>query len=455
MGMKIENSYLADGAFLIETTGARFEYVKGELKIYQGLDKNNRRLLSTFTLDDEPYFVKAEASDDHVLFWSEKINLGIYGDSTCILSPKVKQQLKCRGNFKPDYEGRHKGELLLIDDKGGMEIYPQRYEADYKINKINLGKPDWIADYELNAGERVMIAAFPGRKFDWEKSFNSHFAIMYPGAKTKARTEGKEFPLPPKSALKELSKHLDIIIISFLGLYKNMEDCGPYIIANEAEFARFTNDCHEVGIKCVVYASAYYHYRKSKDIELYFKEVTALRDKYGVDGVFIDALICDFKRGPKIDNKIMSFETIRRLRELFGSDGVIVFHGTHGGTPVSTIPNVDTYSDVTMSGENVLFESISDPYMKYQVRKYGISNTIAVMAPGRQTKGMSKKEYIDIMLALNGRYFWWIPLFRNQTYQSKTKIWNTSADSNYIYYLGQLEKLKKAYMGKKKAPKQK
>ena len=36
-GMKIEKTYFAEGSFLVVTTGARFEYVKGELKMYQGL----------------------------------------------------------------------------------------------------------------------------------------------------------------------------------------------------------------------------------------------------------------------------------------------------------------------------------------------------------------------------------------------------------------------------------
>lgn len=119
MGMKIESPYLADGAFLIETTGSRFEYVNGELKLYQGLDKNTRRLLTTLSFENNYNFIKVESTNDHILLWSTNLNLGIYGDSTCIIAPKIKQQLKCRGNFNPDYEGRHKGELLLIDDKGG------------------------------------------------------------------------------------------------------------------------------------------------------------------------------------------------------------------------------------------------------------------------------------------------------------------------------------------------
>ena len=43
MGMKIEKAYFDSGDFSIETTGAKFEYVKGQLKLYQGLDVNNRR----------------------------------------------------------------------------------------------------------------------------------------------------------------------------------------------------------------------------------------------------------------------------------------------------------------------------------------------------------------------------------------------------------------------------
>ncbi|MCX5638241.1 MAG: hypothetical protein NTX52_11205 [Planctomycetota bacterium] len=196
MGMKIESSYFANKAFLVETTGAKFEYVKGELKIYQGLKAQSRRLLSTIRFDNEPNFVKAESNDDHILFRSDSIDMDIYGDSTCIISPKMKQGLSCKGNFQPDYEGRYKdkGELLLIDDKGGMEIYPQRYEAGYKINKIELGRLDWVADYELNAGERVMIAAFPGRPFDWEKSFKSNFFLTTGGLRNWTGYEFGEMP---------------------------------------------------------------------------------------------------------------------------------------------------------------------------------------------------------------------------------------------------------------------
>jgi hypothetical protein len=80
--MKIVSVYFDDGAFLIVTTGARFEYAAGELKIYQGLGSDvDRRLVATMTIGDVNEFEKVKSNDDHVLFWSEKVNIGIYGDS--------------------------------------------------------------------------------------------------------------------------------------------------------------------------------------------------------------------------------------------------------------------------------------------------------------------------------------------------------------------------------------
>ena len=49
--MKIKSVYESEGAFLIETTGARYEYAAGELKIFQGPHKDRRRLLSTIMFD--------------------------------------------------------------------------------------------------------------------------------------------------------------------------------------------------------------------------------------------------------------------------------------------------------------------------------------------------------------------------------------------------------------------
>ena len=433
MNMRIESSYFNDGAFLVETTGARFEYVKGQLKIYQGLDAKNRRLLSTITFDNEPNFIKVKASNDHILLWSKDLNLGIYGDSTLIVSPKNKQQLKCRGNFKPDYEGRYKGELLLIDDLGGMEIYPQRYEAGYKIKKIELGKQDWIADYELKAGERVMIAAFPGRTFDWDVSFKSNVIINSAGF-DKSKSPFQAGILPSDSLLTQWSNFFNIVVLVYNSVYKNRQPGGPYDVANETEYERVIQTAHSKGMKVATYTSLFYWYLESgTDVDAYINAIKILKDKYNIDGVYIDGLLFDQYR--KFDNKITNWETIRRLRQMFGAQGAIVFHGTHHGTHLgvatATVPNIDSYCTITYTGEGVKFKDANDPYVKYQVRKYGISNTIGSWITYSTPDVLTERQLIAAHINMNGR-----KLYSEYDFTQKK-------EADFKYYLKQIAILKK------------
>jgi hypothetical protein len=427
MNMRIKSVHFADGAFFVETTGARFEYEKGQLKLYQGLDEVNRRLLSTITFDNEPNFVKVEDNNDHILFWSKDLNLGMYGDSTLIIFPKSNQRLKCLGKFKPDYEGRYKGEVLLIDDKGGMEIYPQRYEAGYKISQIELGKIDWIADYELNVGERVMIAAFPGRPFDWEKSFQSNVMFVH------------GYPVQLKHILKtnfmkNVSDIFNVVAIWHAGFYKANKYgswVGPYVVAEPGLFKIFVRSAHRKRLKVMVYCSYVYHYDQYKDPELFFDEIKDLKTNFDIDGVYIDGMRCDIAP-KKLDDKIDNWEMLRRLRELFGSDGYIMLHGTALGTPVGTSPPVDSYCDSVLNGENIPFQSLDDPYVKYHVRKYGISNTVALWKPGSHPESISDRAILDALLAMQGRERYWF----DGSFDSYRQL-----SPDYRYYLEQLNKL--------------
>lgn len=443
MGMRIESTHFAEDAFLIETTGARFEYVKGCLKLYQGLDPVNRRLLSEIEFDNDPNFTMVQSTQDHVLFWSKDLNIGIYGDSTLIVSPKKKQTLTCTGYFKPDYEGRYKGELLLIDDAGGMEIYPQRYETGYKIRKIELGKTDWIADYALDAGERVMIAAFPGRPFDWEKSFKCNIVTT-----CGSMGFGRDNPygqMPSDRTIRRWAINFHIITMFFSGLYENAtingveNPAGPYIIANKPEFKRFLSTAHEVGLKVIVYSSMYEYAKNSSDFNVFFNQIDEIRKEFGIDGVYIDGLTFG-----KEDNKIANWKVIRRFREVFGAEGKIELHATHLGQPTATSPNIETYCDAVLDGEGIEFNSIDDPYIKYHVRKYGISNTVALWKTGKHPKSITDKQITDALIKMNGRKDWggfvvtatpppdWPP--HNGKY-----VWANIMQDDYLYYLKMLK----------------
>jgi hypothetical protein len=446
-GMRIEGAYQADGAFLVSTTGARFEYAAGKLKIYQGLGNDvSRRLVATMTIEDVNEFEKVESNDDHVLFWSEKLNIGIYGDSTCILAPKQTLSIRIKGNFKPDYEGRYNGELLLIDDFGGIDIYPQWHETGYEVKDIELGKRDWTAFYNLNPGERVMIAAFPARAFDWGKSFKSQMVFLQ-----EAMGRGKYNPdgqtLPDNVFLK-WSRFIDIVVM-WDQIYRDADYRGPYVIGNEPDFRRALKTCQEAGMKVIAYTSPYANYLIHKSSEPCYEQMKHLRDRYGIDGVYMDGLRGDYGYGETCD-KIVNWEMVRRVRQLFGPDGVIVFHGTHGGNAVATAPNIDTYCDITLYGENIPFKSVDDPYVRYQVRKYGISNAIAIWVPGPHPDSITTKDMIDAMLKMNGRYFWWGE-GGLRTGQPPPNNWKVQPGPMFRYYMGELEKIKQSYRSRKKS----
>jgi hypothetical protein len=449
MGMKIEGSFFAEKAFLIETTGARFEFVKNNIKIYQGLDIYDRRLLATLFFENEPNFIKVESNEDHILFWEKDLNIGIYGDSTLIISPKQDQSFKVDGNFKPDFEGQYKGEILLIDDKGGMEVYPQRYEAGYEITKLELGKVNWIAHYELTAGERVMVAAFPGRAFDWDFSFRCN--TVFTCGSTGLGYGNPYGQMPSDETIEAWSKNFNICAMFFFGFYEKnptfgtARPDGPYIVANKSEFKRFITTAHNNNLKVIAYCSLYYFVQKNGNFDLFFNQIEALKKDFHIDGVYIDGLACD-NEGNKIDNKIMNWEMVRRFRELFKSSGVIYYHGTVLNSEVAPMPNVESNCDLVLFGENVPFESLNDPYINYQVKKYGISNTVATWKRGKHPNSITEKDIIDKILLMNGRERWGGYIKTKTPPENNKYKWPEWLYGEYPYYLNKYNNLKKHYI---------
>lgn len=433
-GMEITEICSNGKDFSIKTTGAMFKITSGRLKIYQGLKE--QRCLARAYFDSSIEFKLVNQCKDHVLFYSPQLNIGIYGDSTCILAPKEDFDIQIIGNFKPEYEGNVNGELLLIDSLGGIEIYPQRYEGDYTVNEITLGTKKWVADYTVKPNERVMIAAFPGRPFNWEQSFKSNLVVTSGGHGT---NDGHPFGfgvLASNSIIEEWSKFAHIIAVHWNGLWLDKRPHGPYILANKPELERMISTAHSYGMKVIVHCSLFYFYRTHHDIESFYEQVKAVHKEVGTDGVYIDGLLFDVN-SEQNDDKIANWEMIRRFRQLFGPEGIIVYHGDSKGTLVSTIPNVDTYCDITHYGEGVSFSSVDEPYIKYQINKYNISNTVGVWMrhEGEQPSDISDNEITDAIINMNCRDWW-------NGYAYWRRI---TPDRSYSYYLDRLKELQWAY----------
>jgi len=459
-GMEIVQDHFTDGAFLVVTTGARYEYAPGRLDIYQGLGTVKRHLATVLLSlvhdeDDQPppepiRFEKVTATKDHALYWSEAVNIGIYGDSTCLIGPKQPLQVSFRGHFRPDYNGRYLGELLLIDDLGGMEIYPQRYEAGYRVKKIELEREDWQAEYVLQPNQRAMLAAFPGKPFDWDYYFNSEMLATYGSL---GKGVGNPYgQMPPDERIEEWSKQFQILFLAERGIYVNEnEPSGPYRVANPTEFRRLMRTAKRWGLKVVPYTSPFYHVLRYNTLTQYFEQVCDLVNEYAIDGVYLDGL--PFGYGARrLDNKIAAWECIRRLRSLFGTDGVLVYHGTHKDGPsmrglqTAAIPNIGAYCNIVLMGEGIPVHSLDDDYLNYQVRQYGISNSIGIWLSGsRDTSRITRQQVTNKMLEIFGHELAWASAPVLSASLQAYPRWGSGMTPYYTYYKTQLEKLRRDY----------
>lgn len=450
LGMRIGAVQTGAEPVRVETTGGRFEYAGGVLRVFQGLAEP-RRCVATLTLGGAPVLEAREQTDDHVLFRSPAVNVGVYGDSTLILAPLVELRLTCRGAFKPEYEGRQAGELLLIDAWGGLAIYPQRHETGYTVHEVALGRSEWVADYTLRPGQRVMLAAFPGRPFDWERSFRTESVIVY-GSMGKG--VGNPYgEMPPDRVIEAMARNFNILIPWHLGLYEDGSAEPPHVIVNEAEFRRLVQTAQRLGMKVAPYSSLFAHVRRCGEAEGYYDFVRTLVERYGVAGIYIDGMCFDYHLS-KLDDKIANWEMIRRLRELLGRDRVIVFHGTHLGTPTATMPNVDTYCDATVFGEGVAFAAVDDPYVRFQVRKYGISNTVAYWlyrsADGKVPRGLTWQQCVDALVRMNGRDLTFSHVAVHEAPKDNKYVWDDGMTNYHRYYLERLAPVKREYLDRRR-----
>ena len=333
MGMEIKNVNNVEDGYSVVTTGAVFQIQKNRVQIFQRIAKS--RKLALLQWSKSTNFKIIDRCSDHVVVQGDGLMVTIYGDSTCILHTASADTLRIQGEFLPEYIGRFGGELLLIDHYGGVQICSDRNRNNYPINAQCQANMPWQASYHLEKSERLMVAAFPERSFDWEKSFASN--IIFTQA-AQGRSYGK---MPPKRLMRRWAENFQIMVIWHNGLYipsnSGVTYAGPYDIADPIAFKEGIETAHCMGLKMIVYTSFYYFDEKHGNIDTYIEQIQKLKDNYGIDGVYIDGLLTEID-GHVHDQVFINWEIVRRLRKIFGQDGVIVYHGTAFGHAVATMP---------------------------------------------------------------------------------------------------------------------
>lgn len=436
-GMVVEDVDFADGGFNVSMRGASFQYDPNNcLLVARQRIGVERQVLRIHFQEPDVRFESVTSTLDSVILDSEYLSLGIYGDSTLIINPRKNIHINIQGFFAPDYVGyskNHEGELILIDDFGGVEMLPQREEAGYEVEILSpIKQNNWEITYALQVDQRIMLAVFPGKNFDEKMYLNN--SIVHTSGSTERKTVLSKGGMPPDSVLMHWKRYVNTIVIHSTGLYWGMNDTGkvkynypertpgkwafsgPYQPVDPFEVIRFLNSAHSLNMKVLAYVSPLFHY-KTPDSDAFIEDVKQLLNNYEFDGLYIDTLYHAAGKGFP-DDKIKNWTLMRQLREIVGGDGLLFLHGTGDRSETSAVPNVDALADFTMYGELVPFKKWSDPYIQYKVRKIGISNSIAFIKADKADPGISQMDIINQMLSMKGMARWvaYSPWFTEEIY---------------------------------------
>jgi hypothetical protein len=146
------------------------------------------------------------------------------------------------------------------------------------------------------------------------------------------------------------------------------------------------------------------------------------KDRYGTDGFYFDGL------GRK-NEWPWSYYFIRHVREMVG-DACIYTHSTlnpPANSPSIYCPFIDTYSDFQLRGEGQVIEGVDDPYLRWVVSTWNISNSIPTLK-GDKMEGTTLKERTEAMLDLHGRARWPYPGYREEVDQLFTEWYFPTLD---------------------------
>jgi hypothetical protein len=250
---------------------------------------------------------------------------------------------------------------------------------------------------------------FPPKPFPWEQSFDDR--IVHSNR------------YPADDAIRSWSKYCNVLVLH-QNIYRGGSSRGPYVIADEKEYRRVISTAQASGMQVLPYFNpgAYSVQNVDKALDLLREHY----ERYKFDSFYFDGLYRSAE-WPK------SYYFIRRIRELVGTK-VIYTHSTlnpPANSPSIYCPFIDAYSDFLLRGEGQTIRGVDDPYLRYVVGTYNISNTIATLK-GDKMKGVDQKGQLEVMLKLHGRARWPYPgsnkerddLFRNWYFPTLDRMEN-------------------------------
>lgn len=393
MGMRVEDVAQADDAIAVTTTGAKLEFSAGGSSLVATQRIPEERALVRFDFNPPLGALTVGRSDEDVcVLEGDECALSVNPDGLIAFGTNRRIEITATSAIVPEHYVMMSDNLLAIDELGGFCIYPeQRLEFDTEPSVFTVLPDDtsaagWSGTLSAEARKIVALGVFPPRPFPWEQSFEDRIA------------HSNHFPTD--EAIRWMAQYCNIMVLH-QSIYEGASSSGPYIIKDDAEYARVIATAHDAGMQVLPYFNpgAY----TVKDVDKQLELLRNHKERYGTDGFYFDGL----GRGSEWP---WSYYFIRSIREMVG-DACIYTHTTlnpPANTTTMYCPFIDTYSDFQLRGEGQTIKGPDDPYLRYVISGFSISNSIATLK-GDKMEGADLKQQLQIMLDLDGRSRWPYP----------------------------------------------
>lgn len=415
-------------------TGAHyiFDRAAGTLDVRQRIDY--QRILATYAnLPLTGLEISMQNENEAILIGNE-LTIGVQADGAIVISPQSETTFTSTSVIGGDFNRLEGGDFFSMDDFGGFttSIYtpkgtgliPQITPLTADLSFIGLDSEDletngaaeenWQVELTMRPGERVFISAFPSRPYDWEKSFEYHWAL----SDFNEDVEGYDNP--------EYVDNWILWNISQRGWAMSFGE--RYELRDNVPYQEHWDAIIKEGDKWSAYFSQWFYY--SRDGEEWANEVKRWRDEYGMGAVYSDGLAQD--------DFLAAYIAMRVLREDVFPDGDIVIHDSYpqSGVPSANYkPFIHTYATSTYMGENAIVEAGADwEWARHVMGQFRRANCFGV-TKGDGWEGFNNVEKYYIALVWGGRgrpdvanY----DIYLEYLAQLKT-MWQTYGDDPYFF----------------------
>jgi len=406
--MRVESAQATADGIRVVTTGAQYDFdcqtrtIRCRQRI--GADREVVSLRS-----EQPFgTLEIRQQDaDACVVQGDGLAFGVQGDSLIGLATNRQLDFTVTSGIAAKHLRAPGPHLLAADPDGGFVI-SHDFSQDYRTIGCELAdlpassaEPGWSFRYRVGPRERVGIAVFPPRAYDWETAFGKRVVNV--------------MGLIPDESIRYYRQHCTVLMLFDAGkLYDKGREPkpgrGPYVFRDPDAMRRTVRTAHSLGMQVITYSntSAELKLWFGRDQDASFAHVAKVTRQFDTDGWYFDGV---FTR----DNWSRAYSWMRRMRDLVGPEGVLYTHCTLN-PPLTRddfyLPFIDAYSDFLLRGEGQVIRGVNDPYMRYVINSHRISNAI----PTLKWDKMQDAKTHDIfrgMLAFHGRFRWAYPTLPN------------------------------------------